>query len=265
MLIFTPLCFHLCWMLTMDLMLITCSARTIQLNMVEDSVDDMYDGCRDTMKTILDQNFTSEQSFDDWTASKNCANSKLDEIHPEDMALTKDHLQAICMYTANSYKDINDNVREQRPNYGGLFKFHTLHFFLTTAIQILNPNGQCYTSYRRTPDNYEGQINQRIRFGYFASSSNDSDLTQFGQKTCFKIRTCLGADLKHYSTFDEAENEILIPPYETFTIKKKILKSEKPDGLGDCQLVYVLEHAGSKSNLNCKLIEKFQGPSRAHG
>uniref|UniRef100_A0A3Q2ZUI5 NAD(P)(+)--arginine ADP-ribosyltransferase n=1 Tax=Kryptolebias marmoratus TaxID=37003 RepID=A0A3Q2ZUI5_KRYMA len=265
MLIFTPLCFHLCWMLTMDLMLITCSARTIQLNMVEDSVDDMYDGCRDTMKTILDQKFTSERSFVGWTTSKICANQKFNERSPEDMALTKDHLQAICMYTGYvGYNEVNRKIREQRNEYTGSFKFHTFHFFLTTAIQILNPNGQCYTSYRRTPDNYEGQINQRIRFGYFASSSNDSDLTRFGQTTCFKIRTCLGADLKHYPTRDEAEREILIPPYETFTVTEKIT-SEKPDGLGDCQLVYVLEHAGSKSNLNCKLIEKFQGPSRAHG
>ncbi|XP_037548724.1 T-cell ecto-ADP-ribosyltransferase 1 [Nematolebias whitei] len=254
--IFTPLCFHLCWMLTLDLMPITCS--TIQLGMVEESVDDMYDGCSDKMKNVLDQNFSKERKHVGWTTSNRCAEDKLKERSPEDMALTKDHLQAICMYTGYvGYNEINKAIREQKNTYGTSFQFHIFHFFLTTAIQILKLNQNCHTTYRRTPDKYEGQVGQTIRFGYFASSSIDSDLTQFGKETCFKITTCLGANLKHYPTREEAESEILIPPYETFTIKEKLSKKEAPAGLTDCERVYVLENKGYQSNLNCKLVGKL--------
>lgn len=226
--------------------------------MVEESVDDRYDGCSDKMKNILDQKFSKERKHVGWTTSNRCADDKLKERRPEDMALTKDHLQAICMYTGYfGYNEINRYIREQRNMYSTSFKFHTFHFFLTTAIQILKRNQNCHSTYRRTTNEYEGNVGQTMRFGYFASSSFDSDLTQFGTKTCFKITTCLGAYLKHYPTRDVAESEVLIPPYETFTITDKLPNSKAPAGLTDCEMVYVLEHKGYQSNLNCKLVEKF--------
>lgn len=228
--------------------------------MVDESVDDKYEGCSDKMKNILDQNFAKERKFVGWKTNNMCAEEAFKIRGPEDVALTKDHLQAICTYTGYiNYDLINQDIREQKNTYGTSFKFHTLHFFLTTAIQILNPHGQCYTTYRRTKDTYEGQVGQTVRFGCFASSSIESDLTQFGKNTCFKITTCLGADLKQYSKQGKAESEILIPPYETFTIKNKL-----PKGLTDCEMVYVLENKGHHSNLNCKLVQTVSGPSQSH-
>lgn len=84
-------------------------------------------------------------------------------------------------------------------------------------------------------------------------------MTHFGKKTCFKIKTCLGAFLKHYPHFEKVEEEVLIPPYEFFRITEKIEgKDVRPEGLSDCELVYFLESAGVHSNLNCKAAGRDQ-------
>uniref|UniRef100_A0A3B4U9I8 NAD(P)(+)--arginine ADP-ribosyltransferase n=1 Tax=Seriola dumerili TaxID=41447 RepID=A0A3B4U9I8_SERDU len=215
--------------------------------MVDHSVDDMYFGCNKEMMDRLNNEFSPEkyegQFADVWNNAKHCAKSKL--IHGDDKALSKDHIQAICAYTSDYkmfYQTFNDAVRTEGNFYGNSsFKFHSLHFLLTSAIQILNNNYNCHTTYRRTNVKFTGQINQRIRFGHFASSSYRQDLTQFGTETCFKIKTCSGALLKNYSVFQN-EAEVLIPPYEVFKITKKI----------EGQVMYILESAGHMSTLNCK-------------
>lgn len=231
----------------------------IPLSMVEDSIDDMYLGCHTAMmKTVkgkyLDEEKCMKPYADAWNDAKKCAKEKLK--HKEDAALTAEHLQAICIYTADKvYTVFNNAVRTERSNYISSFQFHSLHFLLTSAIQILNSNYYCHTSYRRTKNRFTGTVNQIIRFGFFASSSYRTDLRDFGSETCFKIKTCSGAFLKKYSFYDDAEAEVLIPPYEMFKITEIIDGPVKIQGLNDCKVVYVLESAGAKSNLNCKLAQ----------
>lgn len=50
------------------------------------------------------------------------------------------------------------------------------------------------------------------------------------------------------------EAEVLIPPYEMFNITKVFSGKLKHEALKDCRVVFVLENAGGKSNLNCKLV-----------
>lgn len=151
-----------------------------------------------------------------WRKAKNCAKKNLKEKDPEDEALTEEHMQAICVYTSEYemfYRTFSDAVRINRNIYGTDFPFHSLHYWLTSAVQILsNNNNRCQTTYRQTTLELTGSVNQIIRFGFFASSSYDPGLTQFGQKTCFKIRTCSGAYLKQYAHFQLSEEEVLIPP-----------------------------------------------------
>lgn len=193
--------------------------------MAEDSVDDMYFGCLQTMnkkvkQKYLDEEKSRKQYAKAWAEAKKCATEKHKLLTGEDKALTKDHFLAICLYTSeqdceqdNVYKDFNIAVRTQRDKYTSSFQFHSLHFLLTAAISILNNNNYCHTAYRRVWDRFTGSVNQIIRLGSFASSSYKTNLRHFGNETCFKIKTCSGAFLKKYS-FYENEEEVLIPPYE---------------------------------------------------
>nr|XP_020496332.1 ecto-ADP-ribosyltransferase 4-like [Labrus bergylta] len=229
--------------------------QDIPLGMVEDSVDDMYIGCQEKMmekvKTYYFNKEIREREFESaWSETTKCAEKKPREA---DKALTKDHMHAICVYTDNNIYDIfNTAVRTEASKYSFSFQFHSLHFLLTSAIQILNSNYKCHTTYRRTRSLFSGNVGQIIRFGSFASSSYYNNLLKFGSETCFKIKTCAGAYLGDYSVFGDREAEVLIPPYEMFTVTKKVLGPLNYGELLDCEVVYWLESAGLRSRLNCK-------------
>uniref|UniRef100_A0A4W6BYV4 NAD(P)(+)--arginine ADP-ribosyltransferase n=1 Tax=Lates calcarifer TaxID=8187 RepID=A0A4W6BYV4_LATCA len=216
---------------------------SIPLDMSVNAVDDMYFGCteqmRNKLKNTQDQLSISNKSQKDL---KNClekAKKKTDNA-----ALTPDHVQAICTYTSDGiYKEFNRAVREDKSKYGKSFPYQSLHFWLTDAIQVLNEARRkalkkpesCETTYRRTHDVFTGKVNDRIRLGSFSSTSRRTDLKDFGKETCFVIETCLAAYVAQYSIYDQ--EEVLIPPYETFKITKKIEDNkDKPAGLTDSGL-----------------------------
>lgn len=226
--------------------------------MGEDSVDDMYFGCNKEMMRKVNREYLREEQKQyekAWNKAKTFTTEKFKD--KGDNNLTDLHLQAICVYTADGvYKDFNNAVRTNRSIYGSSFKFHSLHYLLTSAMQILNSNYHCHTTYRRISCNLTGNVNEYIRFGSFASSSYLTNLTNFGNETCFEIKTCQGAYLKNYSCFSENQEEVLIPPYEVFKITNKTDGQGNHTKLRDCKVVYVLESTGVKSELNCKLIGK---------
>ncbi|XP_047434992.1 T-cell ecto-ADP-ribosyltransferase 1-like [Mugil cephalus] len=256
MLTCAPLCLLCFWLLPISSQ--KTSNQAIPLSMVKDAVDDMYNGCRAKMEqTVKDQYFKKETSGNSqfgkaWKEAENCTKKALKKKEKIDQALTEDHMKAICVYTAERpkiYDVFNEAVRTNRKVYGTFFKYHSLHYWLTSAVQILRNNQNCWNTYRRTNAAFTGSVNRIIRFGSFTSSSLFANLTQFGDKTCFKIETCLGAYLKNYSYFKTEEQEVLIPPYEMFKITKN---NEVADKLADCKSVYSLESVGLQSNLNCK-------------
>ncbi|XP_044199368.1 T-cell ecto-ADP-ribosyltransferase 1-like isoform X1 [Thunnus albacares] len=222
----------------------------IPLNMVPEAVDDKYDGCDKEMEKKVNSTYFKEENVGTlkmvW---EKCSN----KTYPQNKALIKNHMLAICVYTSRYiYKEFNDAVRTNRTIYGSSFRFHSLHFWLTTAIQKLNNNHQCQTTYRKTNVTFTGNVNDIIRFGAFASSSIETNLKDFGNKTCFKIETCSGAYLKNYSWFQD-EEEVLIPPYETFKITDIIEGRGEFPVLKDCEKVFVLKSEQKDvSNLNCK-------------
>ncbi|XP_042260023.1 ecto-ADP-ribosyltransferase 5-like [Thunnus maccoyii] len=238
-----------------DLPIVTSSS--FPLNMAPDAVDDMYYGCDKEMKKKVKKEYFRKEfvgTFKDaWEKAKKCSNK-----YSKD--LTKNQRQAICVYTSNDiYDEFNEAVRTGRSIYGSTFPFHSLHFWLTTAIQKVKKSQKsqkCQTTYRRTWHEFTGKVNDIIRFGAFASSSYNKSLTHFGSKTCFEIKTCSGAYLKNYSEIPE-EEEVLIPPYETFKITDIIKGRNKFKNLKDCEKVFVLKsERKDKSNLNCKLAPK---------
>ncbi|XP_055012537.1 NAD(P)(+)--arginine ADP-ribosyltransferase 2-like isoform X1 [Boleophthalmus pectinirostris] len=211
---------------------------TIPLSMMDQSVDDMYDGCSDAMakkvkRTYFPREKKNNQLFSKaWKQAESCANNKYNTR--KNKMLTKDQVQALCVYTAawpNVYEPFNAAVRVSAANYTtNAFKYHALHYWLVSALQILRINKVCRTTYRRSKDTFTGQKNQEIRFGSFTSTSKNANLTTFGTETCFQITSCLGAYIKDYSALPH-EREVLIPPYEKFrimeTAKRFLPKSEK--------------------------------------
>ncbi|XP_015258036.1 PREDICTED: ecto-ADP-ribosyltransferase 4-like, partial [Cyprinodon variegatus] len=231
--------------------------QSFPLDMAEESVDDMYCNCDTEMeKKVKEEYFKNEANkklFGGvWRKAKVCAQNNMRKREKEDKKLTEYNMQAICVYTdggqTNFYQIFNQAVRIMRSNYSSSFEFHSLHFWLTRAIQILN-KPQCKTTYRRTEAEFTGDVNQEMRFGAFTSSSELTNQTHFGKKTCFKIHTCYGANLKAYPVMGNREKEWLIPPYEKFKITSKAKALE----LSDCDSVFTLNSTGILSNLNCSL------------
>ncbi|XP_045072470.1 ecto-ADP-ribosyltransferase 5-like [Coregonus clupeaformis] len=165
---------------------------------------------------------------------------------------------AIYVYTnekPNIYLDFNRQVRDGRSNYGTTsFQYHSLHFYLTEAIQMLKRSQTtCRTTYRRTNVYFDQEVvNKNIRFGTFTSSTLVKEIGRdsFGATSCFEISTCLGADISYYSVFT-GEREVLIPPYEVFTVTNIQTKSQENNLW--CEVVYTLVNTGVQSDLNCKL------------
>ncbi|KAM8880394.1 LOW QUALITY PROTEIN: ecto-ADP-ribosyltransferase 4-like [Spinachia spinachia] len=266
MLVFAATCLLLCWMLPVCSRKISLIVHLpeaepgIQLNMAEKAVDDMYLGCNESMTKRIKyfEKKNTKEFVKVWNKAHQCAIKRLSIRDKGDEALTKDHMQAICVYTSGYlafYKTFNDEVQKGRDTSTS-FPFYSLHFWLTSAVQILG-KGQpdCHITYRRSKTKFIGKVNQIMRFGSFTSSSMITTLTQFGNNTCFKITTCSGAMLKKYPHLGDREQEVLIPPYETFNITEKA-KRGNVDGLRDCTDVYVLQSAGIHSNLNCNVAHK---------
>uniref|UniRef100_A0A3Q2TFK1 NAD(P)(+)--arginine ADP-ribosyltransferase n=1 Tax=Fundulus heteroclitus TaxID=8078 RepID=A0A3Q2TFK1_FUNHE len=262
MLFFGSLCSVIFWMNPTGSQKIAIQdEQPSKLDMAQMSVDDMYSTCAENMQAKIKKMYFAKEmqsnSFRNvWEKAARCASIRFSKRDHEDEALTKDHMQAICVYTAGGredfYKAFNEAVKTKRREYGSNFLFHSLHFWLTRAIQILRNKQGCHVTYRRTNNRFIGEVNQIIRFGTFASSSKEANLTHFGKKTCFKITTCFGAYLKAYPTLGDHKREVLIPPYETFKI---ISKDKFEKDLADCETVYVLNSTGFKSNLDCHVAK----------
>lgn len=177
--------------------------------------------------------------------------------------LTKEEIMAIYVYTLDRpkiYPEFNDAVRSQKSRYKTTFKYHALHFFLTSALQKLNAlkpqTKRCLTSFRRVDRCFSQDVlNKRIRFGSFTSSSLGwyPPADRYGDVTCFEIFTCFGADISLYSKFGESEREALIPPYEVFKATK--MEESSVQKKLPCRVVYTLKSTGKViSTLNCALL-----------
>ncbi|XP_036429358.1 NAD(P)(+)--arginine ADP-ribosyltransferase 2-like [Colossoma macropomum] len=250
------------------LMMVSVSVRKSNgevwpLDMADNSVDDSFEGCRKSMYDLVMKKYIGHEKqktfgfADAWEKALNKSTKG---------SLGKNQSAAIYMYTQVksqnqncSYVVLNDACRNGKESYkSDTFKFYTLYFFLTDAIQQLKKQlSQRFwrvTSYRRTNVTFgKVAVNQKIRFGTFTSSSLLNNLTHFGEESCFKIKTRYGAKLKKYSAVPH-EQEVLIPPYEVFHITA-IKKRDQKNKLW-CKVVYELKSAGKRSDLQCIKTKK---------
>ncbi|XP_048034458.1 erythroblast NAD(P)(+)--arginine ADP-ribosyltransferase-like [Megalobrama amblycephala] len=223
------------------------------LNMALNSVDDQYMGCREKMEKLVETKYLkkeikdSSEFRDTWHDGENKAKKPQDN-------LKQIHSVAIYVYTNNNshvYRNFNNAVRGEKQKYKDQkFKWYSLHFLLTEAVQILKKTqNKCYSTYRGSTVEFDKIVpNTKVRFGSFTSSSLDRKVANdFGLKSCFEIETCEGADVIKYSKYPD-QKEVLIPPYEKFTVVD--VKTKGQEGAW-CDTVFKLKSSGKKSYLNC--------------
>ncbi|KAG7223688.1 hypothetical protein INR49_015413 [Caranx melampygus] len=242
----------------------------VPLDLAPNAVDDMYTGCKDKMDNRVKKQYLPNEKNKDknftlaWGEAERYYNKKWKRRKGKrpSTSLGKEQIMAIYVYTLdkpNVYLDFNTAVRTKRSVYVTAFKYHTLHFFLTDALQTLSsrkPEGErCVTGYRRVNSSFRQDVlNKEIRFGSFTSSSMGDypRPDRFGNKSCFEIFTCFGADISLYSKVGESEREVLIPPYEVFKVTKVERRSDHQSL--PCEVVYKVKSTRTLSKLNCALF-----------
>ncbi|KAK1902061.1 Ecto-ADP-ribosyltransferase 5 [Dissostichus eleginoides] len=195
----------------------------LPLDNAPDSVDDMYDGCKDNMKKKVQTYLQNEKNSD------------------------------------NTFKQAWDEG-EKYYQKRGIKKGKRPPKALGKEQATLNAHKpeeeRCLKVYRRVNRSFSQDVlNKVIRFGSFTSSSMGryASAQRFGDKSCFEIITCLGADVSLFSKLGESEREVLIPPYEAFKVTKINTHCNQKDL--PCDVVYKLETTNTfLSNLNCALF-----------
>ncbi|XP_054897148.1 ecto-ADP-ribosyltransferase 4-like [Poeciliopsis prolifica] len=231
-------------------------AAVLPLDMSPDSIDDMYDGCRSQSMSLINLYGVFE-----WHVNTNFSYAwALHERHakkPVHKHLQDDHSTSLYMFTklANIRRDFNTAVKTGKHEYStDGFCFHFLYFYLTDAIQALNPNhSECRTVHLRTWKRFkQNVIDTNVRFGGFTwAASSKQSFEVNGNVSCFEIQTCFGADITHYSSVDQT-GQVLIPTYEVFRVTDVVT--------GDpwCSVVYKLQSTKKpKTDQNCKLSRKM--------
>ncbi len=227
------------------------------LDMAPDSVDDQYEGCREDMANRVKTKYLKNEL-------NNLEKFKIAWKKAEDFVKNKNYkglpnnnVIAIYLYSDNIvFNHFNNDTRYGKEQYRETrYKWYSLYFLLTEAIQILNKTqNTCYSTFRGTKVKFnENVLNKEVRFGSFASSSLNINITKnFGNVSCFEINTCEGADVSKYSKLPR-EKEVLIPPYEKFKVTD--IKKKGQEGAW-CDTVFILKSTGRKSDLNFALFKK---------
>nr|XP_021507701.1 GPI-linked NAD(P)(+)--arginine ADP-ribosyltransferase 1 isoform X2 [Meriones unguiculatus] len=243
------------------------------LDMAAASFDDQYAGCAADMTAALpDLNHSEFQANKVYADGWALANSQWQErrawgsswglsptpLPPPPPGFRDEHGVALLAYTANSplHREFNAAVREagrSRAHYLHHFSFKTLHFLLTEALDLLGSQGS-----RGCRQVFRGVHGLRfrpagpgttVRLGGFASASlKNVAAQQFGKDTFFGIWTCLGVPIRGYSFFPE-EEEVLIPPFETFQVVNASRPAQGPARI-------YLRALGKRSTYNCEYIKE---------
>ncbi|XP_029142990.1 NAD(P)(+)--arginine ADP-ribosyltransferase 2-like, partial [Protobothrops mucrosquamatus] len=213
--------------------------------MFYDCVDDQYIGCSSTRQKSgyipLEgkYNKTWERARSHWDSLGQTVGS-FDPIYGT----------AIVAYTDGDdlYRDFNTAVQEAGKSQNSYDQFAFKHFFflLTKGLQAKKTDDRCYEVFRGIKGIRFTVSDKVVRFGQFTSSSLDKKVAQkFGKDTLFSVKTCYGVPIYDFSYYPDQE-EVLIPPYETFTV---INHERNQNG------VFIrLESRGVFSRFNCGVL-----------
>lgn len=117
--------------------------KPFPLDMAPTSIDDQYVGCSNNMHNEVNTVYLPREKNTN-SDFNNAWNKARENAKPSIHGLQKVHSMAIYVYTnaePEIYPDFNRQVRDGRSNYGTTsFQYHSLHFYLTEAIQMLKRN-----------------------------------------------------------------------------------------------------------------------------
>ncbi|XP_005533127.1 PREDICTED: NAD(P)(+)--arginine ADP-ribosyltransferase 2-like [Pseudopodoces humilis] len=237
---------------------VTAEVQEVTLDMAEDSFDDQYQGCRDTITAAL-RNLSSAEFQRNPHLARVWAKA---EATWRKWGRPKSHLSpdqaiAIVAYTGNElYEEFNAAVR--RAGSSGLwyhreFHYKSLDFLLADALATLwEPRCRCVfrgVDGRR----FLAQPGDTVRFGQFASTSLCRKVAQkFGMDTVFQVNTCHGANIHTFSNY-KGEQEVLVLPFETFRVTKVTQE-------GKTTRIH-LNSSGTFSKYNCEWLRGGSLPS----
>ncbi|XP_012369034.1 ecto-ADP-ribosyltransferase 4 [Octodon degus] len=238
-----------------------CAAEVaiqVKFDLTPGSFDDQYQGCSEQVMGKLNEGDYFSKEID---AHKNYFEAwrkahllYLDEGKALPTNMTTAHAVALLVYTLNDHmrSDFSRAMASAAAQqYKRSFHFKFLHYYLTSAIQLLRTelssegHTLCYEVYYGMKDDHPvANVGDTIRFGQFLSTSFLREEAQkFGTKTLFTILTCLGASVQDFSL----QKEVLIPPYELFEV---VNASYHPEGDW-----LQLQSAGNLSTYNCQLLK----------
>ncbi|KAM9389024.1 ecto-ADP-ribosyltransferase 4 [Phaethornis superciliosus] len=238
----------------------------LMMDMALNSFDDQYLGCREQVMEELERGDYFQKEI---TANEDYLNlwKKAQEAFLKSPVgllreMHESHAIVLMAYTMNSSLHSQLNWATSRAgsspeHYRHNFTFKYFHFYLTTAIQIMNQwqtskenigKRKCYQVHRGVKDLYiKATVGSKVRFGRFTSTSRLwNEAQKFGNETLFTVTTCLGAALQGFSYYT-SEKEILIPPYEIFLVKR-FFQTQHGNRLH-------LHSVGNYSKYHCQLVE----------
>ncbi|KAM7037131.1 erythroblast NAD(P)(+)--arginine ADP-ribosyltransferase-like [Passerculus sandwichensis] len=125
--------------------------------------------------------------------------------------------------------------------------------FSLAVVALRDAQGpRCHRAFRGVRGvRFSARRGDTVRFGHFASASlrNESSWG-FGTDAAFQVLTCHGAAIREFSFFPH-EEEVLIPPFETFEVTDVTNVTEGGD-----RVRIQLRSTGTFSNYNCEWLRE---------
>lgn len=235
------------------------AAIKIDFDLAPHSFDDQYQGCsQQVMEELSQENYFTKEVEAQRNYSRAWHSAHLTWLSrstalPKDMTIT--HAVAILVYTLN--KNIHSEFTKAMATaatsprqYEQSFHFKYLHYYLTSAIQLLRRGtakenvSECYEVHHEADSYLKASTGATIRFGQFLSFSLlRKEAQKFGNQTLFTIFTCMGVPVQNFSL----KKEVLVPPYELFEV---VNMSYHPTGNW-----LQLRSTGNLSTYNCQLLK----------
>ncbi|XP_060240298.1 ecto-ADP-ribosyltransferase 4 isoform X2 [Meriones unguiculatus] len=245
------------------------AALKVDFDLTPQSFDDQYQGCsKQVMEELRERDYFFNEIDTNKYYSRAWQKAHLNWLSqastfPESM--TPVHTVALMFYTLNhnvssDFAKAMARVAGSPRQYNQSFHFKFLHYYLTSAIQLLRNESSaknhslCYKVYHGMKDvNFEANVGSTIRFGQFLSASLLKEETPVsGHQTLFIIFTCLGVSVQDFSL----RKEVLIPPYELFEVVSKNYSTG-----GD---LISVRSAGNMSAYNCQLLKECEAHPSHH-
>ncbi|NXC36012.1 NARE ribosyltransferase, partial [Campylorhamphus procurvoides] len=223
------------------------------MNMALNSFNDPYRGCcRRMRKAVWALNRTEFVPDSDYTEAWAKATATWHSRPSLGSRLRMDVAIALLAYTTEEglYMELNKATRRagrSRQEYLHNFPFKVVHFLLTKALYDLQgdkTHPRCLSAFRGVEGiSFSTEPGRIVRFGQFASCSLLRNVSEhYGNDSFFEVQTCHGAAIRDFSFYPE-EEEVLIPPFETFDVTSVTRQSDS---------TYIQLHShGVYSKYNC--------------